>query len=391
MHPKESRLRYNNSHLVNKASVFESLSFDSPATIKQVAGSTRLSTPTVTKALSHLQEIGLVTEKGRKDQPKGRKPTLFGLSEGYYWLGIDLEIPDLRIAVYDLAKRLIKSKKDFVCVDEQDGEVEKYLPGSVIDKVKGFLQAQDISVSSILGEGVGVPGMVSEGTFKPFSRLKNPPSIPLKEPLEKKLDIPTVIGNDVDLELLAELDRRSLLEEPGVVAVYLAARPSKATHNSVRIGGSVFHDGTILQGAMGSANEFGHTSVSRGDHGELKCNCGNPKCLETYVNQKISGAPAGRLPEEVVEVLTDKLKDLIFLYNPSLLIVDLLAFPQLSSPVLEGINQFIELRHGHLDFDRPEVVTPGDSEMACARGACIKSFQNMAVNPERYPILSQDS
>ncbi|MFW6049500.1 MAG: hypothetical protein ACOC88_04920, partial [Candidatus Bipolaricaulota bacterium] len=137
MHPKESRLRYNNSHLVNKASVFESLSFDSPATIKQVAGSTRLSTPTVTKALSHLQEIGLVTEKGRKDQPKGRKPTLFGLSEGYYWLGIDLEIPDLRIAVYDLAKRLIKSKKDFVCVDEQDGEVEKYLPGSVIDKVKG--------------------------------------------------------------------------------------------------------------------------------------------------------------------------------------------------------------------------------------------------------------
>ncbi len=391
MNPKERGLRYNDSHLVNRANVFEALSFDSPATIKQVARSTRLSTPTVTKALTQLEGIGLVTEKGRKDQPKGRKPTLYGLSEGYYWLGVDLEIPDLRIAVYDLSKRLIKSKKDFVCIDGQIDDVAKYLPDSVIGKVKGFLKEQDISAGSVLGAGVGVPGMVRDGSFKPFSRLKNPPSIPLMGPMEERLTIPAVIGNDVDLELLAELDRRNLLEEPGVVAVYLAARPSKAAHSAVRIGGSVFHNGGVLQGAMGSANEFGHTSVSRSDHEELKCNCGNPKCLETYVNEKISSAPTGKVPDEVTEVLTDKLKDLIFLYNPSLVIVDLLAFPQLSNPVIGEINKFIQLRHDHMHFDGPEVVTPGDSEMACARGACIKSFRNLAANPEKYSILSSDS
>ena len=382
--------KFNQSQLISRANVLKSISVHSPATIKQIADRARLSKPTVTKAISHLEELGLVNSKGHKDQPKGRKPALYDLSEEHYWLGVDLEIPDLRIAVYDLSKRLVKSKTDFVYVEEEFEDVAESLSNKLIEQLGEFLNRQGISIDSILGIGVGVPGMVKNGHFRPFSRLKNPPDIPLAEPLEDAFDLPVVVGNDVDLELLAELDRRDLLEEPGVVAVYLAARPSKAADFSVRIGGSVFHLGNTLQGAIGSANEFGHTSVARTEFEQDTCNCGNPKCLETFINHKLTEMDNENATEEIAKGLSYKLRDLIFLYNPSLLVVDLLAFPRMVNPVLEELDEFIQLRREQLGTDGPEVVTPGDSEMACARGACIKSFRNLTVNPDRYSHLSMD-
>ncbi len=390
MNARKNSVNYKQNQLISRANVLKSLGVHSPATIKQLANRARLSKPTVTKSISQLEELGLVNLKGHKDQPKGRKPALYGLSEEHYWLGVDLEIPDLRIAVYDLSMRLVKSKTDFVYMDEKFENVEENLSRNLIDQVGGFLDNQEISTDSILGIGVGVPGMVKGGYFRPFSRLKNPPDISLTEPMEEAFGLPVVIGNDVDLELLAELDRRDLLEEPGVVAVYLAARPSKSADYSVRIGGSVFHLGNTLQGAIGSANEFGHTSVPRTDFEQDTCNCGNSKCLETFVNQKLAEKNSGSTTGEIAEVLSDKLRDLIFLYNPSLLVLDLLAFPRMVNPVMNNLEEFIQLRREQLGTDGPEVTTPGDSEMACARGACIKSFRNLTVNPEKYSHLLLD-
>ena len=388
MMDRERVLKHNQSQLLSRANVLRSLSTHTPATIKQLARRAKLSKPTVTKSISQLEQLGLVNSKGHRDQPKGRKPALYGLSEEHYWLGVDLEIPDLRIAVYDLSKRLVKSKTDFVCMDGEFEDVEQNLPEELIEQVGEFLDSQEISLDSVLGIGVGVPGMVKRGYFRPFSRLKNPPDIPLTEPLRDAFGLPVVVGNDVDLELLAELDRRNLLEEPGVVAVYLATRPSKAADHSVRIGGSVYHKGDTLQGAIGSANEFGHTSVARTDFEQATCNCGNPKCLETFVNRKIGEPDDSATTDEIAVALSDKLRDLVFLYNPSLLVVDLLAFPRMVKPVMEELNDFIESRKKQLGTNGPEVVTPGDSEMACARGACIKSYRNLSLNPERYPHLS---
>lgn len=390
MNVRKNSVNYKQNQLISRANVLKSLGVHSPATIKQLANRARLSKPTVTKSISQLEELGLVNSKGHKDQPKGRKPALYGLSEEHYWLGVDLEIPDLRIAVYDLSMRLVKSKTDFVCMDEKFENVKENLPRNLIEQVGGFLDSQEISADSILGIGVGVPGMVKGGYFRPFSRLKNPPDISLTEPMEEAFDLPVIIGNDVDLELLAELDRRDLLEEPGVVGVYLAARPSKSADYSVRIGGSVFHLGNTLQGAIGSANEFGHTSVPRTDFEQDTCNCGNSKCLETFVNHKLAENHSESTTEEIAEVLGYKLRDLIFLYNPSLLVLDLLAFPRMVNPVMNNLEEFIQLRREQLGTDGPEVTTPGDSEMACARGACIKSFRNLTVNPEKYSHLLLD-
>lgn len=390
MNDRNNSVNYNQSQIISRANVLKSLGINSPATIKQLANRARLSKPTVTKSISRLEELGLVNSKGHRDQPKGRKPALYGLSEEHYWLGVDLEIPDLRIAVYDLSKRLVKSKVDLVCMDGEFEDVTENLPQILIEKIGGFLDRQGISTDSIIGIGIGVPGMVKGGYFRPFSRLKNPPDISLTEPMEEAFGLPVVIGNDVDLELLAELDRRDLLEEPGVVAVYLAARPSKATDYSVRIGGSVFHLGNTLQGAIGSANEFGHTSVTHADFEKDTCNCGNPKCLETFVNHKLAENDNDSATAEIAETLSYKLRDLIFLYNPSLLVVDLLAFPSMVNPVMENLDEFIQLHSEQLGTDGLEVTTPGDSEMACARGACIKSFRNLTVNPEKYSHLFLD-
>lgn len=377
-----------NKH-TNTLKVFKTLYSHGSATIKQLSERAGLSKPTVKKALRNLGEKGLVIEKGQKDTPTGRKPVIYEFDGStHYLLGIDMEIPDLRVALYDLSKRLIVSKSAYLNMEKLTQGQSGYVQETLINKIEDLVKGEGLDPSAILGLGVGVPGMVKEGSFKPFSRLESQNSIKLKESLEEALKIPVTIGNDVDLELLSELEYRELLNSPDIVAVYVAARMSGKIDPEVRIGGSIFQGGEIFRGANGSAGEFGHTSVALDLKEEFpRCRCGNDNCLEAFVNNKIKDLSQAIVPEEVKQALEQKLQDLIFIFNPSLLIIDLDAFPEITKEILSKIKNFSIALETRIGINELMIDIPTDSKMACTRGAIISSFSDLLKNPEKYAIF----
>lgn len=107
----------------------------------------------------------------------------------------------------------------------------------------------------------------------------------------------------------------------------------------------------------GSSGEFGHTTVHKELDKDLQLhpNCGNPKCLEAYVNAKLEQAPNSEIPPEVQEVLEDKLRDLIFSFTPNVILVDLEALPSLTNPVTKNLRDFVDNLTGKWEHDEIKI------------------------------------
>jgi hypothetical protein len=377
--------------VVNQLRVFRELYLGTPMTKKELTNNTGLSTPTVTKVLSGLEKRHLIEERGRKDIPTGRKPTKYGLNNNsIYGLGVDLEIPDLRLAVYDLSRRMIATKGSYLDMDELQQNPADYITRTLSRELKDLIYHENLEESSIIGAGIAASGIVKDGKFRPFSRFGSSSDIELKEPLEKELGFPTSFGNDVDLQLLSELDRLDPVSKRHHVAIYFSARLSGKRSPTIRIGGSIAIGGEICHGAGGSAGEFGHMSISTKNSGLPRTNCGNENCLESFVNAELEGNPRTSIPESIREVIEQKIKDLVFVFSPSLIIVDLEAFPEISEAVIEELKDFASGLESTMGLEKIEIKEPLDRERSATRGAVINHFNNLLLNPNNFSALMQN-
>lgn len=375
---------------VNQLRVFKELYYESPLTKKELAEITDLSTPTVAKALSGLISRELVNEKGRRDIPTGRKPITYGLNtNSFYGLGVDLEIPDLRIALYDLSRRMIASKGTYVDVEDLQDRPVSHLTNKLDHELQGLIYHEGLDENSIVGAGIAASGVVQEGSFRPFSRFESPSDIELKGPLEERLGFPTSFGNDVDLQLLSELDRLGPIEDPGHVALYFSARLSGKRQPTVRIGGSIAIGGELFLGGEGSAGEFGHMSVAPADgqSGTPETNCGNTNCLESFVNSELNENDGFSVPGSVLEAIQQNVKDLVFAFSPSLLIVDLDAFPEISDDVMGELDRFTDNLENTMGLEEVEIREPLDKDRSVTRGAVINYYNESLLDPKKFSAL----
>ena len=379
------------SKALNQLRVFRELYLGSPMTKKELTKNTGLSTPTVTKALSGLSSRELIVEKGRKDIPTGRKPKKYGLNNNsIYGLGIDLEIPDLKLAVYDLSRRMIATKGSYMDMDDLQKNPATYITDKLSRELKDLVYHEELKESSIIGAGVATSGIVKDGKFRPFSRFGSSSDIELKAPLEKELGIPTSFGNDVDLQLLSELDRIGPIENRHHVALYFGARLSGKRKPIIRIGGSIAIGGEICRGAGGSAGEFGHMSISSEDSDLPKTNCGNDNCLESFVNAELNNNDGYSVPESITRAIQQKIKDLVFVFSPSLIIVDLEAFPEITEEVITELESFTTRLRNTMGLERIQIKEPLDKDRSATRGAVINHFNNLLLNPNNFSVLMEN-
>jgi len=362
--------------------------YDHPGTTKKkIAGYTGFSIPTVTKGIEALLNRGLIRKRGVKDTSAGRKPTVYEFDgSNHFFIGIDLSMPKFNIALFDLSKRLVSSEGGFLDMEVLKEGNYSTIPQSLLERIKVLVNRCEIAYSRIIGVGLGVPGIVRKGSFKPITRFPTEEMVPLQAPLQEELDIPVSVGNDVDQELLSVLDYKGLLYTSNIVALYLAVRAGERSRSRVNIGGSIFHHGHILQGKNGTAGEFGHTSVNVNPEYQLpSCNCGNDPCLDNFVNTNISRASdTSGFPDEITRVLNQKIKDLLFMFNPSLLVVDMEAFPEIRRDVFEQAKSFSRELSKKLCIGEIEIDSVGDSSMACARGSIITQLHQTIGDPEVY-------
>lgn len=131
-----------------------------------------------------------------------------------------------------------------------------------------------LALSDVGGIGIGAPGVVDSATgvvrFAP--NLTGWEEVPLGRQLSKQLDIPVVVGNDVDVATFGEY----------ALGAGAGAQSLAGIFPGTGIGGALILKGQLLVGARGSAAEIGHMTLVA--DGPL-CGCGRRGCAEAIASR----------------------------------------------------------------------------------------------------------
>lgn len=167
-----------------------------------------------------------------------------------------------------------------------------------IEAVKEVLTETNIDKNEIDSIGVGVAGQVDRqnGILISAANL-DCDNLKIKEILENEFDIPTFVGNDVEIAALGELKFGAGRGYSDFVCVFVGTG----------VGSSIVKDGKIHRGFSGTAGEIGHIIV---DLNGRPCGCGAHGCLEAYasrsaIEKRITGALKKGRPSIISEYMKE--------------------------------------------------------------------------------------
>ena len=186
-----------------------------------------------------------------------------------YSIGIDLGGTKILAGVVDTEKGLvIETAKKRTKKLEADFIVQR-----IIETVEKAICKAQIPMSQISSIGIGAAGQVDRknGVLISAPNL-NCFDVELKKILEEHFNIPTYVGNDVEVATLGEMKFGSGVGYNNFVCIFVGTG----------IGSGIVCDGKHLKGATGTAGEVGHIIV---DSGGRLCGCGGHGCLEAYASR----------------------------------------------------------------------------------------------------------
>lgn len=220
----------------------------------------------VGKVVKELLNENLIVESKEGESTGGRKPVLLEINKKNIGkvLGVYFAPKFFQITIGNINGEMFESKRyDFI------EEKNYFKQGEEV--IKKFLNIyKDISIISIVTNGL-VDSEKGKVIFSPHYNIKN---YPLKDEIEKKFNIKTVVENDVRAMALTE-------------KIFGVCRDN---HNFVvlniedGVGGSIYLNDMLYHGYGSMSGELGHMVVKRGSL--EKCSCGKRGCLETEVSNR---------------------------------------------------------------------------------------------------------
>jgi predicted NBD/HSP70 family sugar kinase len=256
--------RHNRSVLLSK------LFFDGPLSRLELSQQTGLSSATVSTVTAELIEDQLIIEAGQVDSGGGRPRVLLRVDPAYgVVVGVDVGETGVNVELFDLAMAKLSG------VVRSLDSVRPAADAVVAEIVAGIDEALDAAAvppASIIGIGIGVPGIVEQGD----QLLVHAPTIdwkavPLLEMLRAQgVVAPTLVGNGAQTQAQAEM----------WFGAARGARHAIVALVGSGVGAAIISDGAPYQGVSSSAGEWGHTTLV---HGGRSCRCGARGCLEAYV------------------------------------------------------------------------------------------------------------
>lgn len=185
----------------------------------------------------------------------------------HHYIGIDIGGTKIAQALVDHSGKILNRTK----VETPRGAGPKEISEAVLKSAKDLLD--EAKIKKVRGIGLAVPGIVDTHKHKilaaPNIKLAG---FALNTFLQKKLNVPVVMINDVNAGLLGEAWLGAAKGLEYVVGVF----------PGTGVGGAAIDQGRMLFGMQGAATELGHTIV------ELKgplCHCGNHGCLEALAGR----------------------------------------------------------------------------------------------------------
>jgi glucokinase len=135
------------------------------------------------------------------------------------------------------------------------------------------LASEHRSRGSLLGIGIGVPGIIDmrTGMVHESPNLPDWTEYPVRSEIERRLGTPVILENDANSAALGEkwLGAGRDVEDMAMLTL------------GTGVGGGLVLGGRVWHGMVGMAGEFGHFTV---EPDGVLCGCGNRGCLEVYAS-----------------------------------------------------------------------------------------------------------
>lgn len=146
---------------------------------------------------------------------------------------------------------------------------------AIAKQISSLIERNGIPGKKIKGIGIGLPGLIdnANGVVRFLPNIPGWKNVPLKKFLEKELDIPVFLENDVNLIALGEWKFGAGRNSDNMVCMTLGTG----------VGGGLILGGRLYRGPGFSAGELGHIPIN--EDGPA-CGCGSYGCLESYVGNK---------------------------------------------------------------------------------------------------------
>lgn len=247
----------------NRTDIFGLFRHGGQLTRQDIVAALDLSLPTVTNNLEQLKREGLITQTGSVGNTGGRRARGYSLvANARTAIGLDITRHHVTAVAVDLRGTIISSRRrrlDFARTDDYYREL-----GAIVRQI---VAAAELDEESILGVGIGVPGLVTADHQTVFyGQVLGVTGATCAE-FSKYIAYPTALYHDTDAASFAEMwispDTRN--------AFYIML--------SASVGGTVYIGGSHYSGAKRRAGEVGHMLAVPG--GRL-CYCGQRGCVDPY-------------------------------------------------------------------------------------------------------------
>ncbi len=190
---------------------------------------------------------------------------------GHVVIGVDLGGTNLRSALLSPEGNLLNKHSEPTHASDGWKKVVERLVHN-IEQQKESAGRMGLSVAAV---GVGAPGIIEAATGVVVKSPNFPDwnKLPLRNELERALDLPVTIENDANAAALGEQWRGA---GKGIGSMILLTL-------GTGVGGGIVLNNQIWQGADGMAGELGHMTIIPDGR---QCGCGNTGCLEMYASAR---------------------------------------------------------------------------------------------------------
>ncbi|MEV5210653.1 ROK family transcriptional regulator [Micromonospora sp. NPDC053740] len=255
--------------LRNRSALLTKLFLDGPLTRQDLVRSTGLSQPAVSNVVADMIDEGLVVEAGAAESDGGRPSMLLRMAPRFaFVVGVDVGETRVRVELFDFAMTLLASVE--YPLDPARTEPD-LVAGRVLAGIDAVTGQAGVAPGDVLGVGIGVSGVVEQGT----EAVVHAQALGWdRVPLER------LIGAGTDLPLHIDNGAKTLGQAEMWFGAGRGARHAVFALVGSGVGASVVTNGATYRGASSSAGEWGHTTLV---YGGRACRCGARGCLEAYV------------------------------------------------------------------------------------------------------------
>lgn len=185
-------------------------------------------------------------------------------------IGIDLGGSSLKYALGTSQGEIIKKNERPSHATEIVEVILNEISQAIQDMV-AYAKSKGLKPSVV---GMGTPGAVNVSTGSLMGSTPNFrywKDVPIRDELEKKVNLPVFVDNDANLMALGEAKYGAGVAHQNMICLTVGTG----------IGGGIILNGDLFRGSNYSGSELGHTTIK---HDGLNCRCGGKGCLEQYAS-----------------------------------------------------------------------------------------------------------